>query len=306
MEWLEFCKDPEQLNVVIKQLMPKVESLLGRRVQVVVSISRGIILTDHKLQKKFYDILEKQTDTGITKSNFIEFFVYFRPPNGSKILQNMCYFDKQLTDSLIVNPLFQLGGEKVAELSCDMNGSYFISDFIKSDNIDLKKRKKIIRRLLPKIGDLSTNPNGRHVVENAFNLADIQLKSEICQGIADAAKSTGSSTGEAAFKEKAKIVWENLRLNQFIYKRDIWTKDTENIMKRQEAMNDIINDESIPDVKPLAPKIMNVEEEIAAATNSQEAVQAAEEVEQIGSLHKRRRKHRHHHDQDGDAEPTNE
>ena len=77
-------------------------------------------------------------------------------------------------------------------------------------------------------------------------------------------------------------------------------------MKRQEAMNDIINDESIPDVKPLAPKIMNVEEEIAAATNSQEAVQAAEEVEQIGSLHKRRRKHRHHHDQDGDAEPTNE
>ena len=66
----------------------------------------------------------------------------------------------------------------MAELSCDMNGSYFISDFIKSNNIDLKKRKKIIRRLLPKIGDLSTNPNGRHVVENAFNLADIQFAKE--------------------------------------------------------------------------------------------------------------------------------
>lgn len=307
-KWLEFCKNSEQLDVVIKQLMPKIETLLARRVQVVVSISRGIILTNHKLQEKFYKILLKQTNNEATNLNFIEYFVYFKPPNGSKILQNMCYFDKELTNSLVVEPLIKLGKDKVTEIALDLNGSYFISDFLKSENIDLKKRKKIIRMLIPKIGTLSTNSNGRHVVENAFNLADIQLKVEICEAIRKAAYGSDSSTTSiASFKEKAKIIWENLRLDQFISRNEIWLKDTENIMKRHEAMDDIINDESIPDVKPLAPKIVNVEEEIAAAIQTPEGKRAAEEIEQIGSIQKRRKKHRHHHqDADPNTEQTNE
>lgn len=302
-KWLENCRDPEQLMTVIKQLMKRVESLLSRRPQVIVSLSVGIVSTNYKLQKEFYDILSKQSNDGVSNENFVEHYYKFRPPNGSKILQNICYFDKKICSEL-AGEVLKLGGEKLADVAADKAGSYFVSDFIRSDNIDLKIRKKIIRRLFPKIGFLSTNQYGRHVVDNAFNIADLQLKKEICDNIVKAAKGDGSSSNMAAFKEEARTIWRNLRLDQFMSKIDLWEKDTENIMKRQQAMNEIINDESIPDVKPLAPKILNVQEEIKNIIQSPEAKQAAEEVEQIGSLHKRRKKHRHQRNDDDTNEQT--
>ena len=74
-------------------------------------------------------------------------------------------------------------------------------------------------------------------------------------------------------------------MDQFISRRQLWEKDTETIMKKQDAMDDIIEDKSIPDVKPLAPKVTNPSLEIEKASQELEGT--------LGVLHKHKHKHSH-------------
>ena len=269
-KWLLHCKDNEQLTNVCEQLIPKVETLIIRKIQVVVALSSALINTNQNLQKKFYYILKQQC---LNEENIIDHYIYLFRPNGSKILQSLCYFDKSVNSDL-VEAILKIGGESVYKIASDLGGSYFVSDFLKSE-INIKTRYKIIRRLLPKMGQLASDNNGRHVVESAFNISDIPLKCQICQAVVD-----GSS------KDSAKIIWKNFRLDQFISRREQWEKDTENIMKRHNAMDDIINDETIPNVKPLAPIVIDPPPEMEASTQNLE--------DSIGTLHKKRKKHRKH------------
>ncbi|OHT07144.1 Pumilio-family RNA binding repeat containing protein [Tritrichomonas foetus] len=269
-KWLLHCKDNEQLIIVCDQLIPKVENLLARKPQVVVALSSGLINTNHKLQRKFYDILGKQC---YNDENIIDHYFTFSPPNGSKILQSLCYFEKNVNSQLI-DSMMKLGGERVAEIAADLGGSYFVSDYLKSE-IDIKMRLKIVRRLLPKMGHLASNNNGRFVVEAAYNISDLQLKSQICKSIVD-----------GATRDTAKTIWRNFRIEQFISRPEQWEKDTENIMKRSDAMDSIINDETIPDVKPLAPAVIEPTPEMEAAAEELEGV--------VGSLHRRKRRHHRH------------
>lgn len=288
--WLEYCRDPEQLISVINQLLPKIEQLISRRPQVVVSISKGLILTNHKLQDSFMKKLNEQTNG----TNFVEYFSHFNPPNGTKLLQNLCYFNSKAIQATLIDSMVKMEGEIIYLISIDVGGSYFINDFLKSESIDIKLRKKIIRRIVKQMGQLAIDRNGRYVVESSFNLADIQLKKEICSNIKETCQGQqieGMSVQK--YKENAKTVWKNLRMEQFISNVDMWTKDTNLIMKRQEAMNEIINDESIPDVKPVKPKKYDAENEIAEMVQDPEMAEFAQSLEEGSQQKKRRRKHHH-------------
>jgi hypothetical protein len=73
-------------------------------------------------------------------------------------------------------------------------------------------------------------------------------------------------------------------MDRFVSRREQWEKDTVNLMKKHDAMAEIIRVIDVPDVEPLPPKIAEPTPEMEAA---------AQELEQvIGVLHRRRKKHR--------------
>ena len=263
--WLENDKNNEELIVVIKKIMPK---MISKRPQIIVSLSKSLTHVDESHQKRFIEFFTKESNG----KNLIEYINSISPPNGSKILQNLCNF-KQSVNKPFVDGVLQLGGEKIIELSLDQAGSFFVSEFLRSQ-IDEKSKMKVIRRLILKADELAVNRNGAFVIEAAFKVSDLKTKANICEALKN-----------DNVKNNAKYIWRNFRMDQFISRRQLWEKDTETIMKKQDAMDDIIEDKSIPDVKPLAPKVTNPSLEIEKASQELEGT--------LGVLHKHKHKHSH-------------
>ncbi|KAH0792216.1 Nucleolar protein 9 [Histomonas meleagridis] len=273
--WLECERNREELSLVVKQLIPSLPKIISVRPQVAVSLSKGLIYSDPNYQTRFvsYFVNESGND------NLIEYMNSISPPNGSKMLQSICNFDPS-SNKPLVEAAKQLGGDRIFELSLDKSCSYFVSEFIKS-NIDIKSKMKIIRRLIPKSQELALDRNGAFVIEAMYDVCDIKAKAQICENLKN-----------ESVKNGARYIWRNFRMDQFITRRQQWERDTEEIMKRKEAMNDIIEDENIPDVEPVPPTVTDI--------TAPEVENAEMEIEaNIGTLHRHRRR-RHHKKNDGE------
>jgi hypothetical protein len=269
--WLESVRDSAQISVVADQLFPKIPDVLRRRPQVVVSLTAGLCYGDLPPQKRMIDILIVESHS----QNLVDFLDGLLPPNGSKILQNLCGFDESASQPF-VDAVRQLGGEKTCALSISQTGSFFFSEFLKSKKISLSSRLKIVRRMLPKLIDISVNRLGAFVVEAAFQIADMDTKCRICD-----------SLNNERVKQEAAYIWKNFRMDQFRTRRENWVRDTEHIMRRVGAMADIIDEIDIPDVEPLPPMRMEVRPEVE---------EAAQEIRsELGVIEPPRRRRRHTH-----------
>jgi hypothetical protein len=265
--WLEFAENASEIQKVAVQLLPKVPDLLRRRPQVVVSLSAALAkCQSEKHQKQFVEVLLKEF------REIRAFLEGVAAPNGSKILQNVCFFEEG-SSKQFVEAVKKLGGQEVVSLALDQSGSFLISEFVKSGKIDLQSRLKVIRRLVPKIKEMALSKYGAFVVEAAFQAADLATKIRICEGLVDKSVENGAS-----------YIWKNFRMERFIDRRVQWEKDTVNLMKKRDAMAEIIEAVNVPDVVPLAPKIAEATPEMEAAAHDLEQV--------IGVLHRRRKRHR--------------
>lgn len=265
--WLENAQDQKMIETVADQLFPKASELLGRRPQVMVSLAAGLVHAGTRYQTKFIDIINREAGGG----NIVEYLSGLAPPNGPKIVQSLCHFDGKASGPF-VEAMKALGGDKLVANALDKAGSYFVSEFVRAKNIDEKSREKIMRRLIPRVQELAVNRFGSFVVDAMFNAGDLETKAKIC---------TNLNSDEV--RKAAPNIWKFFRMDQFRTKREQWEKDTQNIMKRSDAMSGILEKVDVPRPKP-------VKANVGAPTPEVEA--AAQKVEEsLGPIRRKRRRH---------------
>ena len=270
-KWLEFVQDPDMIAGVAEQLLSILSELLGRRPQVAVALSVGLANAAPEYQTRFLDAIEKEA----RGRNIVEYLNGLASPNGPKIVQSLCHFDAKAANRFI-EAMKSLGSDKIVACALDKAGSYFVSEFVRTKTIDIKAREKIIRRLIPHAKELAGSRFGSFVLDAMFNASDLATKAKICEAI-----------NNDEVRKSAPNIWKFFRMDQFRTKREQWEKDTVNIMKRSDAMSDIIETVSVPAPKP-------IKTEVAAPTS--EVAEAAKQLEEsLGPIHKKRRRRKHEH-----------
>ncbi|EAY13695.1 Pumilio-family RNA binding repeat containing protein [Trichomonas vaginalis G3] len=212
------------------QLLPNFASLLDERPEVINSLVSACARLKFN-QDKIAQELNKYRNN----RNLIDSLLSIRSQKaGAMILQSVCRFEQKQADP-IVGAILDMTDDRFKGLCLDKNGSYIITEFLKSQTIKPGAKNKVIRKMLPILPEISANRIGSYIVEDAFKAGDMNSKVDICERLI-----------EAQMKDKAPNVWRSLRVDAYMNRRGQWEHEITTAAKVEKAMKEFVDDPVAP------------------------------------------------------------
>lgn len=214
---------------ICDQLLPSFSTLIDERPEVINALANAAARLKLN-QDKIIQELNKLKNG----KNLIDALLGIRSQkSGAMILQSVCRFEQKQADA-IVGALLEMTEDKLRDLCLNKNGSYIVTEYLKSTTIKPGAKGKLIRKLTPIIPQISSDRIGSFIVEDAFKAGDMDCKIDICGILVD-----------SNMKDKAPNIWRSLRIDAFLNRRGQWEHEILQAAKVEKAMKEFV-DEPVP------------------------------------------------------------
>lgn len=158
-------------------------------------------------------------------------------PLGCQILSCLLAFE----DASCTKPLYDffydnLTSDLFVQMALDKHASRTLQTLLSL----IKSPQKFVKKATGSFPRLAVDPNGSHVLEMLFEKASMEDKQVIANELKEKRKMVmeGSKYGS--------IVWNKLRMEEFVHNRERWLSFGEQQHKRKELFKDILEDEATP------------------------------------------------------------
>lgn len=199
--------------------------------------SSGFESCQKPLKKDILDLILPDTDL----LNILSLKTDFPKPLGCQIAG--CLLDFK-DNKRIIDQIFNLSSESFVKFACDKFSSRFLEKFLSQNKSPVSKFVKKIER---KMAQLACDSNASHLLEQIFALANNDSKLLIANELAPRKKALGEN-------KYGSIVWNNLRMEEFIHNRERWINYGEHLQKRKLLFEDLLSDENTNTTNQLRKK----------------------------------------------------
>ncbi|PVU97322.1 hypothetical protein BB561_000649 [Smittium simulii] len=154
---------------------------------------------------------------------------------SSLILESLFNFPNEYIKTLIKSFLSIPFDPTFMKLCKESFGSRVVESFLKAnfDSVTIKNKKKILLKLQSNYAELAMDKFGSRVIDQCWNLADLKFKEQI----ADELISQKEAVKNSFF---GKHVWQNCKIDLYMYKSDSWASQQETVRKKKEMFSSIL------------------------------------------------------------------
>ncbi|KAJ1927119.1 Nucleolar protein 9 [Tieghemiomyces parasiticus] len=250
------AKNSMQLDLMLDELVPHFGALLTQRrsgivrsaAQACARLNSGHKRLVHGLEKavgavgpperrQFVNLLGRL----VTFANFDGKPEHVLPPfnlQGLILLQTLVDFADEQGKVVIDSFLAQPEAEQLL-WATDRQCSRLVECILASPQVRLKAKRKLLGNFKTHYSSLACDPNGSHVVDACWKVADLQFKEVIAAELL-AAEST------LRFNHFGKILLLRCQVGQFKAKRTDWAANQKGLETRRELFRDILGDAVLP------------------------------------------------------------
>ncbi|KAJ3106517.1 Nucleolar protein 9 [Phlyctochytrium planicorne] len=188
---IENAKNGMQFEVLMDEIIPHVEDLLFHS-------RAGVVVKCIETSGK-YQVCEKSIFKAICKAFHVnessqrqylvqlllrmtryEDYETHKGPKyqylGAQIIECLLGIKDDEISAGMLNSFLSISTSELMVWSADAVASRVIENFLKSPNVNLKAKRKIVTGFLDKIGELALGKYGSHLVDKCWDFSDIQLK----------------------------------------------------------------------------------------------------------------------------------
>ena len=186
------------------------------------------------MHKKVYKLITKGLNSPVMDLAILKGGQGFKPL-GCQILSNLLHYDVAINKPLYDFFYDDLTSEQFLQMALDKHASRTLQALLSL----IKSPQKFVKRTAGSFAKLANDANGSHILELLFERSSMDDKQVIANELKDKRKVVmdGSRYGS--------IVWNNLRMEEFIHNRERWLSFGEQLHKRKELFKDILEDEEV-------------------------------------------------------------
>ncbi|KAJ3175941.1 Nucleolar protein 9 [Geranomyces variabilis] len=241
-------RNATQLEVLLDELLPSFDDLLWRnRAGVVVKIAETCV-KHQTCQKEVIKSIctafhvatldqRRQLVSLVLAMQPMERYDVQRPPNlhGSLLLQQLLLFDEE-HNKVVIDSFMALTPDESQLWTVDAVASRVIEQFLLSNAVSIKAKRKVVRGLLGRFSSIATERFGSHVVDKAWAVADIALKEKIAEDLL-------TSYNKLSNDYFGKYVLRNCKIDSFKRRREEWVEKEMGIERKKDMFKDFLTDE---------------------------------------------------------------